>query len=78
MKICSPPSEQCNVYLNALSSWLTKNRLTASETKTKLIMLTPCIKPVILPTVVFNGHPKWVNDIKYQGITIDDQLRFYK
>ena len=66
-------------FLYVLSSWLTKNRLTASETKTKLMMFTPCIKPVILPTVVFNGHPlEWVNDIKYLGITIDNKLRFNK
>ena len=66
-------------FLYVLSSWLTKNRLTASETKTKLMMFTPCIKPVILPTVLFNGHPlEWGNDIKYLGITIDDKLRFNK
>ena len=66
-------------FFNALSSWLTKNKLTASETKIKLMMFPRCIKPVILPTVLFNGHPlEWGNDIKYLGITIDEKLRFHK
>ena len=70
-------ASQIQLFANRLSSWLNKNRLTPSETKTKLMLVTPSRKPQTMPIILFNENIlEWVDEIKYLGIIIDNKLTF--
>ena len=70
-------ANQIQLFANQLSSWLNKNRLTPSETKTKLMLVTPSRKPQTMPIILFNENIlEWVDEIKYLGIIIDNKLTF--
>ena len=64
-------------FINRLNNWLSHNRLTASESKTKLMLFTPCRKPSDMPVIIFQRSPlEWVKEIRYLGVLIDDGLLF--
>ena len=66
-------------FITTLSSWLTDNRLTANENKTKVMLFSPCNLPSPMPTLSFNGTPlEWVDEFRYLGVYIDNKLRFKK
>ena len=68
---------QMQSFIGRLSVWLNDNRLTAHEDKTKLMLFTPCQKPPLLPSIIFNRTIlEWVDEIKYLGIIIDTKLQF--
>ena len=62
-------------FIKRFNNWLCHNRLTASETKTKLMLFTPCQKPSDIPVIMFQGSSlEWVKEIIYLGVLIDDAL----
>ena len=70
-------TQNMQTFLYKLGDWLRMNKLTANESKTKLMLFTPRVKPSLLPPILFNGHPlQWVNEIRYLGIILDQNLKF--
>ena len=68
---------QVQLFSKRLSLWLQKNRLTPSESKTRLMHVSPYRKPITMPEILFNDNVlEWVDQIKYLGIIIDNKLTF--
>ena len=64
-------------FIAKISQWLTENRLTANEDKTKVMIFSPCEIPSPLPSLIFNTTPlEWADEFKYLGIYIDRKLSF--
>ena len=63
-------------FVSSLSNWLNTNELVAHESKTKLMLFTSRIHPV-LPDIHFNQNTlEWVSHIKYLGIVLYDKISF--
>ena len=61
-------------FVSALSNWLNTNKLVAHESKTKLMLFTLRIHPV-LPDIRFHQNSlAWVTHIKYFRIVFDYKL----
>ena len=43
-------------FLPRLANWLINNKLTADETKTNLMIFSPCAKPHVMPVFHFNDR----------------------
>ena len=68
---------QMQDFSHRLSGWLLKNRLTPGKSKTKLMLVTAKTKPNTLQHISFsNDTLKWVEEIKYLDIIVDDKLKF--
>jgi len=62
--------------ISNLSNWLRVNRLIPHESKTKIMLLSLKVQPV-LPIIRFNDvELEWVEDFRYLGIIINNKLNF--
>ena len=76
--LSDPDLDVCAAKMNSvlveLSSWLTRNRLVANISKTKIMLISPRPKNFV-PDIYFNGSLiQRVSCIKYLGMYIDDKL----
>ena len=65
------------IFINSLSSWLSLNNLVPNTEKTSLMLFSFRKLNANLPNVMFNNASlKWVDNIKYLGLILDNKLNF--
>ena len=57
-------------FVSTLFNWLNTKKLVAHESKTKLMLFTPRIHPVLHDIRFNHNTPEWVSHIKYLGILL--------